>query len=177
MSKIYVVRHGQSTWNLEQRWAGYADPSLTDIGRQQAKDSCRKLREFQFTGVSSSSLKRARETASIIADEIEVDLLNPVADLNERNIGDISGLTTSEIETKHPQFMKKWRTGRPVEVPGGESWSEFVIRVFKGLQYISNLPGRNLVVAHMGVLRAIEHSRGEPQSKHENLGGVWIDLA
>lgn len=171
------MRHGQSKWNAEHRWAGQADPSLSDIGRRQAADSCERLQESQFTGVSSSSLKRARETASIIANELGVELLDPVADLNERHLGEISGLTSTEIENEYPQFMREWRTGNPTEVPGGELWSEFVNRVFRGLINLSNLPGCTLVVAHMGVLRVIEHSRGESQSRHENLGGVWVDLA
>jgi len=176
MNSVYVARHGQSTWNKEGRWAGQADPPLTDFGRLQAKESCVSLGKFQFTCVSSSCLQRARETASIMANEMSIALLEPLPDLNERHYGEISGLTALEIEERHPELMREWRAGNPVEIPGGESWQEFVDRVFRGLRHLSTLKECILVIAHMGVLRAIEYSLGETKKRHGNLDGMWVDV-
>jgi probable phosphoglycerate mutase len=171
---VYVVRHGQSTWNRQRRWAGHADPPLTDLGRQQAKEVCASLEMFRFVSITSSGLSRARETARIIADELNLKLLDPVLDMNERHYGDISGLTSEEIGAKYPEFLKAWREGKPTEIPGGEPWQEFHSRILLGLRYLSSLPGNNLIVAHMGVLRAIEINQGWKQTPHDNLSGVWI---
>ena len=176
MNRVYVARHGQSTWNEAGRWAGQADPPLTDLGRLQAKETSVSLGKFQFTCVSSSCLQRARETASIMANEMDIALLEPVADLNERHYGEISGLTALEIEEKYPELMREWRAGNPVEIPGGELWQEFVDRVYRGLRHLSAQQGCVLVIAHMGVLRAIEYSLGEPKRQHRNLDGMWVDI-
>lgn len=174
MGKIYVVRHGQSTWNAEQRWAGHANPVLTELGRQQAVESCAELGDLNFTGVCSSCLLRARETAAIISKGIAIELLEPVADLNEQHYGELSGLTSSEIKNKYPDFMARRKGGKMVEIPGGEIWETFVSRVFKGFESLLTRPGNTLVVAHLGVLRAIEHNLNKTQSKHKNLDGLWL---
>ncbi|NIO06510.1 MAG: hypothetical protein GTO40_00450, partial [Deltaproteobacteria bacterium] len=68
---------------------------------------------------------------------MNLPLLEPSADLNERHYGDISGLTALEIEEKFPELMKEWRAGNPPSIPGGESWQVFVDRVYKGLNQLS----------------------------------------
>ena len=176
MNRVYVARHGESTWNEDGRWAGHADPPLTELGRLQAKEAGATLGKYQFTCVSSSCLQRARETASIIANELGITLLEPVADLNERHYGELSGLTALEIEERYPEFMNQWRAGNPIEMPGGELWQAFVDRVFRGLRRLSTGQGRILVIAHFGVLRAIEYSLGEKQGRHRNLDGMWVEL-
>ena len=175
MNRVYVARHGQSTWNRDGRWAGQADPPLTDLGRLQAKETSASLGKFQFTCVGSSCLQRARETASIMANEMDIALLEPLAELNERQYGDISGLTAPEIEERYPELMRDWRTGNPVEIPGGESWPTFVDRVFLGLRHLASQQGCVLVIAHIGVLRAIEYRAGVTKGRHRNLDGMWVD--
>jgi uncharacterized phosphatase len=169
MTEIYLVRHGQSTWNDEHRWAGHEDPSLTDLGRLQAKKACSKLSEMGFRLVTSSTLSRARETASIIAGELSIELAPPVLELDERHFGDISGLTSPEIDIRFPGLLDRWRDGQIIEIPGGEAWSVFVERVFHGLCSLSSRSGPILVVSHEGVLRVVEYYFGEKQIKHQNL--------
>ena len=106
-TSIYIARHGQSTWNAQHIWAGHDDPPLTDLGREQAKNACERLAEHNFEGITSSALSRAIETASIISQTLSVDLLDPIPDLNEIHIGDISGLTTDEIKAKYPGLIDK----------------------------------------------------------------------
>ena len=110
MATIYLIRHGQSTYNNEKRWAGHADPPLTDLGREQAKKACEKFKEMDFTAITSSSLQRARETAEIISQQLNINLLDSIPDLNERHAGHISGLTSDEIDEKFPEI---WPPSRP----------------------------------------------------------------
>lgn len=173
---IYIVRHGQSTWNCERRWTGHADPSLTAKGREQAKNACADFAAHDFQYVTSSELSRARETASIISEELNIELLEPVMDLNEIFSGDISGLTVFEIEEKYPGLMDQWRSGRLIDIPGGETWEAFGDRIFRGLNFLNKLSGNILVIAHGGVLRIIEERLGQPPLKHRNLEGIWVVL-
>jgi uncharacterized phosphatase len=175
MTEIYLVRHGQSTWNVEHRWAGgQADPPLTDLGRVQASKACSRLAEICFHLVTSSDLSRARETAAIIAGELGIELASPVPELNELHSGDISGLTSTEIDLRFPGLLDRWRAGQIIDIPGGEAWSVFTERVFQGLCSLSSWSGPILVVSHEGVLRAVEYLLGEKQVRHENLQGKWI---
>lgn len=174
MAKIYLIRHGQSTYNTERRWAGHADPPLTELGREQAKVACETFKDMGFSAATSSSLQRARETASIISNELHIDLLEPISELNERHAGQISGLTSDEIEQRFPGFLDKWRKGEIIDIPGGEEWESFHHRVQQGLDKLSVLPGRIVVVAHEGVLRTAEFQLGKKQQKHHNLEGIWI---
>jgi len=170
----YLMRHGQSTWNNEHRWTGHADPPLTELGRLQAKKACPNLEKMGFISVTSSGLRRARETASIVANNLSIELAPSVAELNERHSGDICGLTSCEIDIKFPGLLEKWRAGEVIEIPGGEPWPQFVSRILQGLFIVSSLADPLLVVIHEGVMRAIEYYLGEGQKRHENLEGRWV---
>lgn len=98
---LLLVRHGQSTWNAIHRWAGQADPPLSEEGRRQARQLGRRLRSFPFQLVVSSDLSRASETASVIAEELGIDAPEADARLRERHCI-WSGLTSEEIEELHP---------------------------------------------------------------------------
>jgi broad specificity phosphatase PhoE len=176
MTEIYLVRHGQSIWNAEHRWAGHFDPPLSELGRRQAREACSRFEKMGFEGITSSSLQRARETAIIISDELGIELVPAVSGLNERYFGEMDGLTSPEIEIRFPGLLDKWRAGETIEVPGGEPWPDFSIRVLGGLWSLSSFSGRVLAVGHEGVLRVVEHHFGENQKRHENLEGKWIIL-
>ena len=176
MAEIYLFRHDQSTWNTERRWTGQADPPLTKLGRQQAIKACEIFRGRGFSSVTSSSLKRARETASIISGTLKIELQDTIPDLNERHAGQLTGLTSDEIEVRFPGLMDKWRSGNYIEIPGGESWDDFVTRVRRGLDKLSSLSGRILVAAHEGALRATAYQAGEELRKYENLEGRWVEV-
>ncbi len=174
MTEIYLVRHGQSTWNDEHRWAGQADPPLTDLGRRQAQKASSRLKEMGFRSVTSSDLRRARETAAIMASELGIDLAPPLPELKERQSGDICGLTSQEIGIRFPGLLDRWRAGQIIDIPGGEAWPNFLERVLQGLCSLSSWSGPILAVSHEGVLRAVEYHFGEKQIRHENLEGKWI---
>ena len=176
MALVYLVRHGQSTWNVERRWAGHANPPLSTAGREQTLAACKTLADMKFDAVVSSSLLRARETAEIVAGQLTLPLHQPLPDFDERHAGMISGLTSSEIEVKFPKFLNEWRQGNISEIPGGESWDVFMKRVSQGFAHFKGFgTQRILLITHEGVLRAVASHLKEPDQKHENLQGRWLE--
>ena len=174
MNRIYVARHGESTWNAEHRWTGHGDPPLSQIGRAQAREACEALRGHRFDAVSSSTLIRALDTASIVASTLGLPRLEPMRHFDERFAGQMSGMTSAGIEARWPGLLEQWKSGTPVEIPGGEPWQTFVDRALEGLERLRAIPGRLLVVSHMGVQRAIEHALGRPPSWYGHLEGLWV---
>jgi broad specificity phosphatase PhoE len=177
---LLLVRHGQSTWNAEGRWQGWSDPPLSELGRAQAEDAVDDLRHLEVTGVASSDLVRARETAAVIA--AGLDLGEPLidGDLREYDVGDWEGLTRPEIEAGWPEQLARWREGRLLATPGGETRAHFVTRTAEALARLSRLHdlGNTLVVVtHGGVIRAVEQFSGTERSPViENLAGRWFTV-
>ena len=104
MYKLVLVRHGQSTWNLENRFTGWTDVDLTDQGRAEARAAGQLLREggYEFDVAYTSVLKRAIRTLNIIQAEMDLDWL-PVTrawQLNERHYGALQGLNKAETAEK-----------------------------------------------------------------------------
>jgi broad specificity phosphatase PhoE len=174
MKAVFIARHGETTWNAERRWAGSADPPLSDRGRAQALEAASALGGLGFECIASSALQRARETARIIGDALGIALCQPLNAFNERNFGMISGMTSPEIEARYPGLLDPWRAGFPIEPPGAEPWRCFVGRCVAALLALP--PGRTLVIAHEGVLRAIADHLGEKGRKYANLEGRWISV-
>jgi len=123
MIKLVLVRHGQSTWNLENRFTGWMDVGLSDLGRQEAKYSARLLSEEKYTFdiAYTSVLKRAIQTLWIILEDMDL-LWIPVYRtwrLNERHYGALQGLNKSEIAAKHgADQVLIWRRSYDIRPPG-----------------------------------------------------------
>jgi broad specificity phosphatase PhoE len=96
-------------------------------------------------------------------------------EFDERFAGPMSGMSSAEIEERWPGLLDRWRSGSPPEIPGGEPWQAFVERVLVGVRNLQRSPGRILLVSHMGVQRAIEHSLGRPPRWYGNLEGLWVN--
>ena len=122
MYKLVLVRHGQSTWNLENRFTGWTDVGLTDLGKQEAHEAGRLLREggYLFDVAYTSVLKRAIKTLWIIMEEMEMEWL-PVYrawQLNERHYGALQGLNKAQTVEKHgEEQVKLWRRSYDVPPP------------------------------------------------------------
>ena len=120
--KLVLVRHGQSTWNLENRFTGWTDVGLTEQGEQEAHNSGKLLLEagFTFDIAYTSVLKRAVKTLWIIMEEMELEWL-PVVNawqLNERHYGALQGLNKSEMAVKFgEEQVKIWRRSYDVPPP------------------------------------------------------------
>lgn len=162
MTTILLARHGETDWNRDGRWQGWADPPLNDTGRTQARALAEQLRATPFDAVYSSDLRRARETAEIVAAPHAVPV---VADpgLREIDIGSWSGLTRAEIDERFPAG----------ERPDGETRDRHTARVLEAVERIAREnPGRRiLLVTHGGTMRALHgHVTDEPFHPIANCG-------
>ena len=171
MTRMLLLRHGQSEWNAAGRWQGQADPPLSDLGRDQAFVASQKLGTVD--AIVSSDLQRAMHTAQILSGQLGVGpvVIEPL--LREREAGEWSGLTTAEIEEHWPGYLE--RGDRP---PGFESDDSLLERLEAALVAIEEQyrGGEVLVVAHGGLVYALEreHRRAGPIDRLPNLAGVWL---
>lgn len=125
MYKLVLVRHGQSTWNLENRFTGWTDVGLTDLGRQEAQEAGRLLKEegYVFDVAYTSVLRRAIQTLWSILQEMNLEWI-PVMkawQLNERHYGSLQGLNKAEMAEKFGDAQVKiWRRSYDVPPPALE---------------------------------------------------------
>jgi 2,3-bisphosphoglycerate-dependent phosphoglycerate mutase len=120
--KMVLLRHGQSTWNLENRFTGWTDVGLSDLGRQEALNSGKFLREngFEFDIAYTSVLKRAIKTLWIVLEEMEIEWIPVYRSwrLNERHYGSLQGLNKAEMAAKFgEEQVKVWRRSYDVPPP------------------------------------------------------------
>jgi alpha-ribazole phosphatase len=152
--KLLLIRHGQTDWNLEQRFQGQSDIPLNDTGRGQAQALAERLAAERFDAIYSSDLKRATETAKIICkSEIRPDLR-----LREVNFGDWEGLTYNEIKAKCPAALAEWEADIFKNAPpNGETLESLSMRVQSLLDEFraKHESQRVMVVAHGGALQTL----------------------
>lgn len=122
MHKLVLIRHGQSTWNLENRFTGWTDVDLSDQGRLEAQSAGKVLKEegFEFDLVYTSVLKRAIRTMWIALDELDQMWLPVIRNwrLNERHYGALQGLNKSETAAQHGEDQVKiWRRSYDIPPP------------------------------------------------------------
>jgi probable phosphoglycerate mutase len=105
---LFLARHGETAWNLEQRWQGQTDVDLNQAGRAQAAALAARLATHRITRIVASDLSRARETAEIIARGLGIDGVLLDAGLRERGYGIFEGLTRAECEAQHPEEWARY---------------------------------------------------------------------
>jgi len=162
MSNLIIIRHGQSVWNLENRFTGIADIELTGQGEKEAKAAGSRIKKYPLDEAYTSVLKRAIHTLKIILKEID-HLSLPVTKttaLNERDYGDLQGLNkTATIQKYSEQQVLLWRRSYDVAPPNGESLKDTYNRVvpyYKTEIEPKLKSGKNiLIVAHGNSLRAL----------------------
>lgn len=178
MARLLLLRHGQSTWNAESRWQGWADAPLSEVGREQSRAMAAWLADLglHLGGAVSSDLARSMETARIVAELLGLGDVAVEPALRERDVGDWSGRTTDEIEDLWPGALAAWRAGRLDRPPGGEHEPAFRDRVVGAVERLAAQPSKPLlVITHGGVIRALErHLGGVPRST-ANLSGRWVE--
>jgi broad specificity phosphatase PhoE len=156
---MFLIRHGESTWNREHRIQGQLDPPLSDEGRQQASLLGARLTGRKFAGCYASDLKRAFETAELIGAATGVDP-EPTAALREIYLGEWEGFRTEEIAERYPQAWASWVEEPDWDcVPGGEGAAAFEGRVGAAIAEIlrRHEHGDVLVVTHGGVIQMALH--------------------
>ncbi|MBL8098315.1 MAG: 2,3-diphosphoglycerate-dependent phosphoglycerate mutase [Anaerolineales bacterium] len=129
MYKLVLVRHGQSTWNLENRFTGWTDVDLTDLGKVEATEAGKLLKEsgYDFDIAYTSVLKRAIKTLFLIQEEMDLHWLPVIRawQLNERHYGNLQGLNKTEMAEKFGEDQVKiWRRSYDVPPPALELTDE-----------------------------------------------------
>jgi alpha-ribazole phosphatase len=159
--RLWLVRHGETKWNIEKRYFGHYDIELADSGRQQACWLGEQLRPRTLAAIYSSDLCRAYQTAEIIAGlQSRTVTISSSAAWREINFGDWEGLTYTEIATAYPDQLAFFTDPEHFSPPRGETFADLVLRV--QTQFLRlvldavDLPDGELVlVSHGGVIRAL----------------------
>jgi probable phosphoglycerate mutase len=148
--RLVLVRHGESTWNAEERLQGQLDPPLSERGREQARalaDTVSRL-GIPPERIVCSDLGRARETAELIG--VEPGAFDPR--WREIDVGEWGGKTAAEIDAQSDE-LPNWRGGSRT-APDGEAWDLFAARVWDAVDDLVAARGSWLVVCHGGCIRA-----------------------
>jgi alpha-ribazole phosphatase len=151
---LLLIRHGQTDWNLAQRFQGQSDIPLNEAGKKQAEVLADRLSNQPFDIVYSSDLQRATETANII----HKSSFQPDARLREVKFGDWEGLTYDEIKEKYPDALSAWENDIYKNAPpNGETLEQLSVRVQSMLDELcaKHQDQTVLIVAHGGVLQTL----------------------
>lgn len=154
MATVLLARHGETDWNREGRFQGHADPPLNDLGRAQARELADRLVHEPLAAVYASPLRRAYETAEIVAAARDLPLRS-VPGIREVDVGSWSGLTRAEIEERFPVGYRRWlEFGHGWD--DGETYQELGERVLPALLGLAEAHdgARVLAVTHGGPIRA-----------------------
>jgi len=156
-TRLILVRHGETDWNLEGRYQGQADPHLNERGREQAKLLAERLRGERIEAIYSSDLSRAYETAKIIG-EASGQEVKALPSLREVDTGVWTGLTFEEVERRSPEHLQEWLAD-PLRVKRleGESYLELFERTKAAIRgIVETHPNETvLVVGHGGNIKCI----------------------
>ncbi|MBN2386380.1 MAG: histidine phosphatase family protein [Anaerolineales bacterium] len=156
MTHLFLIRHGETDWNVEGRWQGQADVPLNARGRAQAARMAETLRGLDLQAIYASDLVRARETAEALAAvhglEVRLD-----ARLREIHQGEWQGLLVGEIEARYAaRFHERRRDPLNVAPPGGETVAGVQARVVAFLQeVVARHPGQTLAIVAHGFVLAV----------------------
>lgn len=162
MAQLVIIRHGQSQWNLENRFTGWVDVELSPKGIEEAQQAGEMLKGYKFDAAFTSNLQRAQKTLEAIL-EISGQTNIPVTKneaLNERMYGDLQGLDKAETAQKYgDEQVHIWRRSYDVPPPNGESLKDTAERVLPYYkEHIEPLlkQGKNIIIsAHGNSLRAL----------------------
>ena len=162
MSLLVIVRHGQSAWNLENRFTGWVDVDITAKGEEEAKNAGEKLKDYKFDLGYTSNLKRAQRTLQIILETTKQTNLEVIKNeaLNERHYGDLQGANKAETAEKYgDEQVHIWRRSFDIAPPNGESLKDTLARVLPYFEkeIVPKLKaGKNIIIAaHGNSLRAL----------------------
>ncbi len=156
-TQVFVVRHGETTWNREGRLQGHLDSQLTTKGIAQAKALGENLKYHNFNAIYASDLTRTRITAENIASEKPCPIIL-VPQLRERNLGIFQGHTRKELLDSFPKLAPPYLNYEPeFVIPEGESLMQFCQRCMDCFNHLASQHegGKILIVTHGGVLTCL----------------------
>jgi broad specificity phosphatase PhoE len=180
VKRLLVIRHGESIWNAEGRWQGWANIPLSAAGEEQAKAAGERLAALsplRFSAIHASDLSRAHQTAEIISAYVDCSPVTAIPGLRERHVGEFQGVLSSDIAVRWPHLAEAWNRGIPFDPPGGEVASEFQARILAAVHELlaaAEEESTLLAVSHGGVIRALENHLGVAPARIHNLSGRWL---
>jgi broad specificity phosphatase PhoE len=186
--RLILIRHGQTDWNISGRMQGQLESDLTELGRSQAKETARALAPREPLVIIASDLRRAWDTAVIMADHCDpaVPLVREPR-LRETGLGEWEGLTHTEVDAQDPGVRSAWRFDARLAPPGGENRLDVAERavpvveeLLAGRQHRTDRPA--VLVAHGGVIAALVAALLDLPVEHwPVLGGLgnasWVELS
>ena len=156
VQRVFIVRHGETDYNVEHRWQGHLDIPLNQNGQQQAQLLANYLQNEVIDAIFASDLKRAYSTAQAIA---RLKGLSVIADprLREINVGIFQGMSNVQIEEAYPEDKIQWDINNDFAPANGESRYQVQTRAYEAWQSITNQADVNtaLLVAHGGTIRML----------------------
>jgi broad specificity phosphatase PhoE len=171
-----MTRHGETDWNVEGRWQGHTDVPLNENGRAQARSIAEVLRAEGLSGLVSSDLSRARETAEIVGAALGLAVAYVDPDLRERTFGVFEGLTRVECERLHPEAWRAWveeqRPAEGVEPPGVVA-ARVTAAIGRAAERIAPNGAPVLLVTHGGALRSVVHKTTGLSVGPIANGAIW----
>jgi broad specificity phosphatase PhoE len=157
VTKIHLVRHGETDWNRELRWQGQSDVPLNARGREQARALGASLTNVPLAAIYSSDLRRAAETAEIVAEQLQLPLRVDAA-LREIDVGSWQGLTLTQLRVRVPEAVTRWEETGERGWDEGESHDDMLRRVVEAIRSIAvrHSDEEVLVVSHGGPIGALK---------------------
>ena len=157
VTRLLLVRHGESLWNRESRIQGHSDSALSDLGRRQAERLGQRLAREPISAAYASDLSRAFDTAVIALSGRGIEVV-PEPALREVRLGVWEGLLSAEVEARYPG-MREWFYSDPADraVPGGETMREVQTRAHAAIERIvAKHPDETVLIAtHGGTLKTL----------------------
>jgi len=171
VTRVLVIRHAPSVWNVEGRWQGWADPPLAETGAAEAEAAAAALGLVEL--VITSDLERARRTGAILAPGAPQQI-EPL--LRELDVGEWSGLTRAELERAWPEELARFDSDERYTPPGGERREAFDVRVGAAARRVADAitsasAQRTLIVCHAGVIRSLARQQDHPDRHIGHLCG------
>lgn len=173
--KLFLIRHGQTTSDLEDRYGGTYDDHLTDLGHEQLQATAEQVADADIECIYHSPLIRAVESARIISDKITCPTVE-VAGLRERSYGILGGLTKAEALERYPDAVAAHKDPLNTD-PEGEAWDDFETRVIAAFAEVREKATTQnqstiAILAHGGSLKRILAHLNEPLPDSIADGGV-----
>ncbi|MCT4604955.1 MAG: histidine phosphatase family protein [Marinisporobacter sp.] len=152
MTKLYLVRHGQTKWNIESRAQGSKNVELTDEGRNQAILLAERMKNYRIDAIYSSDLDRAYETAKILGNTLNIEV-KKIDGLREMSFGEWEGLTNEEIQKDYKEHYTVWRNDpHKANIPGGEKLLDVQKRGLAAIyRIVKENKNKNIIVVSHGV--------------------------
>ena len=157
--KLFLIRHGQTDWNLKGKIQGSCDIELNHTGMKQAEELSNKILEegYKFSKIYSSLQRRAVKTAEILSLATNLDYIS-IEGLEEMNLGKWEGLSWTDVKDKYPMEYEQWYINRRyTRTPRGESYQDLLERVLAVIHKIINENCEDVViVTHSAVIMSIQ---------------------